>query len=182
MKLIVGLGNPGEKYKYTRHNIGQRVIDELSKFNFDHDIVLYKPDSFMNDSGVCVKKALKTYKAKLKDLIVIHDDLDLKLGTLKISKNRGAAGHKGIISIIKELQTKDFLRMRLGINPDIKKRVYKKQENFVIKNFSKSEEKIVKDQIQKSGEAILFILKNGIDKAMNIYNMQEYAKSRDSNS
>lgn len=131
MLFIVGLGNPGEKYKNTRHNIGFRVIDEFreknnfsefrisQKFNAEiskgeiagQSVILAKPQTFMNNSG-------KAVKSLLRNLFVIHDDIDLPLGKIKIVKNRGSAGHKGVESIIKELGTKNFIRFRIGISPE----------------------------------------------------------------
>ena len=167
MILIVGLGNPGEKYKLTRHNIGFRTIDELESLNFK-GVVLVKPKTFMNLSGKAVKKEIENYKLKIENLIVIHDDIDLPLGKIRISKNRGAAGHKGVESIIKELKTKNFIRFRIGICP--KNGKPKNPENFVLQKFNKEEEKIVKEVIKKTAEAIEFALKAGLEKAMSKYN------------
>ena len=116
MILIVGLGNPGKKYQKTRHNVGFRVIDQLGFLSLK-EVILVKPKTFMNLSGKSVKNLLKTYHLKPSNLIVIHDDTDLPLGKIKISKNRGAAGHKGVESIIKEMGTKNFVRLRVGVKP-----------------------------------------------------------------
>ena len=167
MILIVGLGNPGKKYQETRHNLGFRVIDELG-FLKDKKIILTKPKTFMNLSGKAVKSLMTKYKVPPLNLWVIHDDIDLPLGKIRISKGRGAAGHKGVESIIKELKTKNFVRFRIGIQPKIYKP--KNIEKFVLQKFNKDEERIVKEVIKKSAEAIEFALTQGIEKAMSKYN------------
>lgn len=135
MKLIVGLGNPGKKYKATRHNIGFIFIDalqagwnfpvfefqkkfnaELSRENFQQeDIILVKPQTFMNLSGESVKKILDFYKMIPKDILVIHDDLDIAMGNFKIATNSSSAGHNGVQNIIDQLGTQEFRRIRVGI-------------------------------------------------------------------
>ena len=180
MILIVGLGNPGKKYQDTRHNIGFRVIDKLQSLNLEK-VILAKPKTFMNLSGKAVKNLLKTYHLKPNNLIVIHDDIDLPLGKIRIVKNRRAAGHKGVESIIKELVTKDFVRVRVGICPKTGKP--KNVEKFVLQKpseagdetksqrpFNKDEEEIVREVIKKSVEAIEILLREGLEKAMNKFN------------
>ena len=178
--LIIGLGNPGRRYKKTRHNIGFRVIDELvknyesrirnheEKFNAsvwemkinNQKIILAKPLTFMNESGRAVKTIIHNSKFMIQDLIVIHDDIDLPLGTIRISQDANSAGHKGIQSIIDELRTKDFTRIRIGIRP----KFVVDTETFVLKNFTKEEEKIIKQVIKKAMEIIKKSLKEGIKK------------------
>jgi PTH1 family peptidyl-tRNA hydrolase len=149
MIVIVGLGNPGKKYLNTRHNIGFEAIDQLAKENKfpefklskkfnalvskEKEVILAKPQAFMNNSGQSVKLLYSFYKPK--ELIVIHDDIDLSLGKIRVSKNRGSAGHKGVESIIKELGTKDFTRIRIGIQPE--KDVSQNVEKFVLQKFKK---------------------------------------------
>lgn len=145
MILIVGLGNPGKKYKKTRHNVGHLLIDEFPK---RRNFIIAKPQTFMNESGKAVKALVKFYKIKLESLWVVHDDIDLPIGTIRISKNRGAAGHKGVQSIIKELKTKDFWRIRIGIQPKTGKP--KNVEKFVLQKFEKEEEKILKGAIKEA--------------------------------
>lgn len=147
MTLIVGLGNPGKKYENTRHNIGSRVVGELESLNLPA-VILAKPTTFMNDSGKAVKSLLRSLasqhlEAKLlsNNLFVIHDDIDIPLGKIKIVKNRGAAGHKGVESIIKELGAKDFWRIRIGICPTTGKP--KQVDKFVLQKFTKKEEKML---------------------------------------
>jgi PTH1 family peptidyl-tRNA hydrolase len=167
MILIVGLGNPGKKYEKTRHNLGFRVVDELGFLNREK-IVLVKPKTFMNLSGKAVKSLIKKYKMPIINLWVAHDDIDIPLGKIRISKGRGAAGHKGVESIIKELGTKNFIRFRIGILPKTGKP--KKPEKFVLQKFNKNEERIVKEVIEKAMKAIDFSLKEGLEKAMSKYN------------
>lgn len=155
MVIIIGLGNPGEKYKNTPHNIGFEAIDDFAEKNTFPDfklskkfkaliseknnILLAKPQTFMNDSGKSVKKIIKN---RATNLIIIHDDIDLPLGEIKISKDRGSAGHKGIESIIKELGTKDFTRIRIG--------VAREKKPDVLKKFDKESKKIIKESINQT--------------------------------
>ena len=162
MIIIVGLGNPGEKYKNTRHNVGFQVVDEFTKENNfpefklskkshsliseKENIVLAKPQTFMNESGKTVKALLKNTTRTV--LVVIHDDIDLPLGKIRISKNRGSAGHKGVESIIKEIGTKDFTRFRIGVSSKTGKP--KNVEKYVLQKFDKEEEKIIKQVIRQT--------------------------------
>jgi len=161
MIIIVGLGNPGEKYKNTRHNVGFQAIDEFAKENNfpefklskkfsalvseKENIILVKPQTFMNESGKAVKK-LSEVGPRI-NLIVIHDDIDLPLGRIRISKNRGSAGHKGVESIIKEIGTKDFTRFRIGVS--FKTEKPKNVEKYVLQKFNKEEEIIIKQVIKE---------------------------------
>lgn len=158
--IIVGLGNPEKKYSNTPHNIGFEIVDKIAKekgfpafklakkfkalISEKDDLILVKPETYMNNSGLSVSKIVKFYKAK--DLVVIHDDIDLPLGRIKISENRGSAGHKGIDSIIKELGTKDFKRVRIGIQPE------KKPENvekYVLTKLKKQAKKTILDSLKE---------------------------------
>lgn len=178
--LIVGLGNPGKKYEKTRHNVGFMTIDEIAaNFQFynakiskgkiiDKEIVLVKPQVFMNNSGKVVKKiienckfSLRECRRKIENLIVIHDDVDLPLGTVRVSKNSSSGGHKGVQSIIDELKTKNFTRIRIGIRPKFK---IINTEKYVLQKFSKDEEKIIKKVIRMVVELIKKGLKKGIEK------------------
>jgi PTH1 family peptidyl-tRNA hydrolase len=138
MKLVVGLGNPGEEYENTRHNTGRilvRLIEKkLDKENSKQKIKFITPDTFMNNSGKAVAPLIKT-KKDLKDLVVIYDDIDLPLGKMKISFNRSSGGHNGLGSVIKYLKSEEFLRIRVGISPSTPKGVVKKPkgEKAVIK-------------------------------------------------
>jgi PTH1 family peptidyl-tRNA hydrolase len=189
--IIVGLGNPGEKYKETRHNTGFQVVDKFAeknnfpefklskKFNSlvsegifnDEKIVLAKPQTFMNNSGVAVKKISANHKLKTTNLIVIHDDIDLPLGKIKIVKNRGSAGHKGVESIIKSLGNNDFVRIRIGILPKIGKP--KNQENFVLQKFTKEEKTIIEKTTARAISSLDSLVQKGLEITMNEYNKQD---------
>lgn len=188
MILIVGLGNPGPKFKNTRHNVGFRVLDEFIKgknfsdFRFETEfsaevsegqfaeqkIILAKPQSSMNLSGDVVRNFLVYYKLPYESLIIAHDEMDISVGKMKISKESGAAGHKGVGSIIERIKTKGFIRLRIGIQPESDKP--KNIANFVLKNFNKEEEKILQGVIEKAADAIEIILEEGPEKAMNKFN------------
>lgn len=174
MRIIIGLGNPGEKYKLTRHNAGFMAVDALAlrhgsvwqynkKFKAEicniENAILVKPQTFMNNSGQAVQAILSYYKllpkkfgiikAKNSDLsniiTVIHDDIDIELGKYKISVNSRSAGHKGVQSIIDSLKTKSFKRIRIGIKTEAADKL--SAEKFVLQKFSKEETKIINDII-----------------------------------
>jgi|SRR3989344_5908179 len=145
--LIIGLGNPGKKYENTRHNVGHMFIDELENKKLG-GFILAKTETFMNLSGQSVKSLYTKYKIRdTRYIVVVHDDIDLPIGEFKIQQGRGAAGHKGVQSIINELGTKDFWRIRIGICPKDGKP--ENVENFVLQKFSKGEKEILKGVIKK---------------------------------
>lgn len=163
LKIIAGLGNPLKGYKTSRHNVGSLFIDYLAfqnKIKFEKkenlsslitktkinncDILILKPLVFMNESGIAIGKALKFFKLKPKDLLVIQDDSDLIFKTVKLVRNRNSAGHHGIESIIGNLKTKDFFRLRIGIRNRGSKA---KAEKFVLNNFTKEEMEILEKEI-----------------------------------
>jgi len=115
MRLIIGLGNPGERYKGTRHNLGFWVVDRLRKDITDPEVVFFKNTNFINDSGVDIRKTIDRLKVQLEDVLVIHDDFDLRLGQFKLQFGRSDAGHKGVRSVIAELGSQGFWRLRVGI-------------------------------------------------------------------
>jgi len=186
MKIIVGLGNPGQKFEDTPHNLGFMVVDAFAqkggfsdfktqkKFNAlvserglgQEKIILIKPQTFMNESGKAVQKVSMNYKLDIGDLIVIHDDIDLPLGSIKIVKNRGSGGHKGVESVIKELGKEDFIRIRLGVLPKMGKP--ENPEKFVLKKFG--EKKNIAETIKKAINVIDCLMKDGLEKAMNEHN------------
>ena len=142
MLLIVGLGNPGKKYQGTRHNIGHMVIDAFPQ---EDGFIVKKTDAFMNESGKAVKGLIQKSKVKSQNLIVAHDDIDIPIGEFKIQKGRGAAGHKGVQSVIDALGTKDFWRVRIGICPPSCREGGKPKniEKFVLQKFTKDEGRIL---------------------------------------
>ncbi|KKS03997.1 MAG: Peptidyl-tRNA hydrolase [Candidatus Nomurabacteria bacterium GW2011_GWC2_41_8] len=175
MKLVVGLGNPGVEYEKTRHNAGRILVSILEKKLEDKKIKFITPDTFMNNSGPAVAKALAGKKA-LKDLIVIYDDIDLPLGKIKISFNRSSGGHNGLNSIIKALKSQEFLRIRIGTalaapSGKIKKPKGEKAVlNFLLGDFKKSELETLKKLSKKVGEAVEMIFTESKEKAMSLYN------------
>ncbi len=160
MYIIVGLGNPGDEYAHTRHNTGRTAAEFINgKLS---GVKIFVPDTFMNKTGPAVAKAMAGKSAK--KLIVIHDDLDLPLGSLKISYGRGSGGHKGVESIIKALKTKEFIRIRIGIGKkgDV--------EKHILGQFKKSELEVLKKTFKRVDEAVETIVNEGYEKAMNRFN------------
>lgn len=162
MILVAGLGNPGKKYAKTRHNVGFGVIDALQK-SLDSvrnkDVILLKPESFMNNSGKTILETLAYYKISTENLIVIHDEIDLPFGEIKISKDSSSAGHKGVQSIIDELKTKNFTRIRIGIKPLlIRHGSKKKAQDLVLKKFTTKEEKELEGITKRAIEKINALL------------------------
>ena len=164
--IVVGLGNKGEQYATTRHNVGFRVVDQLASDLWEtkkghdalenrvtiHDtiILLVKPQNFMNESGATVQRLLDFYHLDPSHLLVVHDDVDLPLGTMRLQKGRGAAGHKGVESVIQRLKTDEFLRLRCGIGRPSRGDV----EQFVLEPFSKEEEPIVQRMVTDAIQTI----------------------------
>lgn len=185
MYLIVGLGNPGEEYEITRHNMGFNVIDKIAKdceisvsqskfkglYTIENingaKVLILKPQTFMNLSGESVVAFKNFYKIENKDIIVIYDDMDLEEGTIRIRKKGGPGTHNGMKSVIQCLGTEEFARIRVGIG--------KPKENedtikYVIGSISKKTRENLKVGTDLAAEATLEILKNGLDIAMNKYN------------
>ena len=195
MILIVGLGNPEDKYKYTRHNTGFIILDDIlrdidwrksNKANalFYRDVVnekeieYLKPETFMNNSGTAVLYAATKHKIKPDHIIVIYDDIDLPLGTIKISFNRSSGGHNGVDSIIRKIKSKEFIRIRIGITPQTPAGKLKKPRSgdveamhkFILGNFKEEELKEIKKLSKNVALIIETIIKEGKDKAMSLYN------------
>ncbi len=186
MYLIVGLGNPGEEYAGTRHSIGREILlAAQKKFGLPEfapnaklqawvsegkiskeRVVLLLPETFVNKSGNAVGPTLRAYKIKPRNLVLIHDDVDILLGGTKLSFGRSSAGHKGVESVMRAVKTKDFWRMRIGVQK--KRRV--PGENLVLQKFRGDELTTVKKIIKKSLAAIETIPTAGPDQTMNEYN------------
>lgn len=175
MKLIVGLGNPGEEYENTRHNAGRILVQILEKKIEGQKIKFITPDTFMNNSGKAVKTFVKN-KKDLKDLIIIYDDIDLPLGKIKISFDKSSGGHNGLESIINHLKSKEFVRIRVGIAPTTPGGKIRKPNgekvvlNFLLGEFKKPELEKIKKLSKKITEIVEMIFVEGRDKAMSIYN------------
>lgn len=184
MKLIVGLGNPGKEYEGTRHNCGFMVIDKLAeklnvnvdqnkfkglyvKFKYHgEDIILLKPQTYMNLSGESVIATMQFFKIDKEDLLVIYDDLDMPVGKLRLRKTGSAGGHNGIKNIIAHLNSQDFKRIRVGID----RHKYMKVVDYVLSGFSKLETEAITQGIENAANAIIDYLDHDFDYIMNRYN------------
>ena len=176
MKLVVGLGNPGQEYENTRHNTGFIILTMVEKkLDIKNKIKFIFPDKFMNNSGKVVAPLIKS-KKDLKDLVVIYDDIDLPLGKMKISFNRSSGGHNGLGSIIKALKSEEFLRIRIGTSPSTLSGKMRKPKgekavlNFLLCKYKKSELDELKKLSKKIAQALEIIFTEGKEKAMSLYN------------
>src|SRR4030042_3226205 len=196
MNLIIGLGNPGGEYESTRHNIGFMVVEKLAKelgertISWDNDtkhealiakagdVMLVKPLTYMNRSGWAVKGLVDYYKLNPADVWIIHDDIDLPIGKIRIREQGASGGHNGVDSIIKALNTDKFIRFRLGtgrgkestgLNADKRLR-HRSVINYVLSRFRQSEAGSFKHLVKNGAEAVRIALTSGIDKAMNRFN------------
>ena len=182
MKLVVGLGNPGKEYENTRHNVGFIILDNYfstETWNKDKDseniitningekVIFLKPMTYMNLSGRAVSRIANYYKIEAKDILVIHDDLDLNSNTYRLKTNSSSGGHNGIKSIIEMLGTTNFSRLKIGIGHSDKIET----RNYVLNKLSTEELSNLKSD--KFVEIINYFLENGIDKTMNRYNSNE---------
>jgi peptidyl-tRNA hydrolase, PTH1 family len=189
VKLIVGLGNPGDEYKLTPHNLGFLVVDRIAGARGveirnrqcraltariqvgDEPVLLAKPETYMNLSGLSVRELVAEYEVKPEaDLIVIQDELDFPLGTLRIHTRRSSAGHNGIESIIGALGTQDFLRIRIGVAPE---RRVEDGERYLLSPLRKAELAVVDGILDTAAEAVKVILLEGPAAAMNRFNRKE---------
>jgi PTH1 family peptidyl-tRNA hydrolase len=189
VKLIVGLGNPGIEYQFTPHNIGFLIVDRIASERGveirnrqcraqtariqvgDEPILLAKPETYMNLSGLSVRELVAEYEVRPEtDLIVIQDELDFPLGTLRIHTRRSSAGHNGIESIIGALNTQDFLRIRIGVTPE---RKVEDGQRYLLTPFRKADLAVVDGMIDTAVEAVQVILTEGAAAAMNRFNRRE---------
>lgn len=186
MKLIVGLGNPGIEYQFTPHNMGFLAVDRLANEAGvelrnrqcraltaratigSESVLLAKPETFMNLSGLSVSELVARHEiSPQEDLVLIYDELDLPLGTIRIRQRGSSAGHNGMESVIGALGTQEFLRIRLGIGPD---RKLADSVRYVLTPFRKAQLKIVDDVLERTAEAVKLILSDGAATAMNRFN------------
>lgn len=191
MKLIVGLGNPGDQYKNTRHNLGFEVADHLihklslesfvfekkfkSEISRNENLIIIKPQTFMNNSGQAVSLVANYYKIKPEEIIVIQDELDVLLGKIKVRLGGGFGGHHGVESVMNGLGTDKFVRVRLGIGTTAgflgeHQRKAFNAEHFVMEQFAPQENSKVKAMIKHGIEAIEILLNEGLEKAQNQFN------------
>ena len=186
MKLIVGLGNPGIEYQFTPHNLGFLAVDQIAQqcgvevrnrqcraltartTIGSEAVVLAKPETFMNLSGLSVRELIAEHKVSPEiDLIVLQDELDFPLGTLRLQRNRSSAGHNGIESLIGALGTQDFLRIRMGVAPD---RKVEDGMSYLLSPMRKAQLKVVDGMLETAAEAVKMLLTEGEAPAMNRYN------------
>ncbi len=194
MILVAGLGNPGSEYASTKHNLGFLAVDEIGKragidlkkkkfsgiygegtFN-GGKLMLLKPETYMNRSGESVSSAAGFYHIPTGNIIIIHDELDLPAGTVRIKAGGGSAGHKGVMSVIGELGSGDFTRVRIGIG---KPREKKGTVSHVLTKFSKEESELASESVMRAADAVLEIIRHGLRKAMNKYNVRSESEDRD---
>jgi peptidyl-tRNA hydrolase, PTH1 family len=186
--LIVGLGNPGAEYENTPHNLGFMVIDRLAESHAirvvrkenmslvgwgtikEKQVALAKPQTFMNLSGPSVKGLLERYELTPGRLILVYDELDLAWQSLKIKPKGSAAGHKGAKSVIAALGTSEFVRVRLGIHPELHVGKPVDGESFVLRPFKKSQKQEVDDAVTRGAEAVESIIAEGVEKSMTVFN------------
>ncbi len=186
-RLIVGLGNPGETYRDTRHNIGFMVLDEIAKrmgaaFREEKRWAgmvakfaggyLLKPLTFMNDSGRSVQSVGHFYKASPEQTLVVYDDVDLPLGRLRFRTSGSAAGHNGIRSLISSLGTDEFPRLKVGIAPTDGRPAGERMVGHVLGKFRAEEQPALQTVIQRAADAVLSAVDRGLDTAMNVFNRQ----------
>ena len=185
MYLIVGLGNPEQEYKQTRHNMGFDTIDKIAqKYNIEinkskfqgiygkgeikgEKVIILKPQTYMNLSGICIKQFINYYKIEKEKQLIIYDDMDIEPGKIKIRKKGSSGGHNGIKSIIQEIGTEEFQRIRIGIG---KPTEHQDKINYVIGKVQEQELVELEKGTEKAEQAVAEIIENGIDIAMNKFN------------
>ena len=183
--LIIGLGNPGRRYRLTKHNVGFRVVDRFAqdkriklkrrlgkvqvgegRIGSDR-IVIAKPLAYMNRSGTVVGKLIENWEIPLNHLVVVHDDLDIECGRIKIKDKGGHGGHKGVSSIIEQLGSSDFLRIKVGID---KPQTSDEGADYVLSPFDDEQLPLIEEGMEQASEAIEAIIVSGKDQTMNRYN------------
>jgi len=185
MRLIVGLGNPGYEYHLTPHNLGFMAIDRLAEACgksltrreaqaltastelAGETVVLAKPQTYMNLSGLAVARLLQNYELAPRDLLVLVDEINLPLGMLRVKPRGSAGGHNGLKSIIGAIEADDFIRVRMGVQPD---RPVEDYVSYLLRPFRPAETKLVADMVDQAGDAIRVIISEGLQKAMNRFN------------
>ncbi|MFH1349472.1 MAG: aminoacyl-tRNA hydrolase [Pseudomonadota bacterium] len=185
MYLIAGLGNPGVRYKNTRHNIGFNVLglwgktmgvslkgrrfqsrNTRTRFQ-NQEIILLRPDTFMNLSGKSIKACVDFYKLRIEDVLVIHDDIDLPVGRVKVVRNGGHGGHKGVLSIVDHLGSNEFNRIKIGIG---RPRYGEPVEEYVLRPFHEDEKEIIEKVLEIGIQACKLFISKGVESAMNHVN------------
>lgn len=191
MNLVLGLGNPGTRYISTRHNMGFLVLDilreklELPEFSFKKKlhsnitegkgVVLAKPETFMNASGTALDLLIQKYTLEISDIVVIHDDLDIPFGNLKLHKNGNPAGHNGLLSFSSSIDLGNLYRLRCGIAGT--ERGMRSGEKYVLSRFTKSEREILPDILDRAASALILLIEEGAEKAAQQYNQKPKSES-----
>ncbi|HEY6265097.1 MAG TPA: aminoacyl-tRNA hydrolase [Candidatus Acidoferrum sp.] len=188
MRLIVGLGNPDPEYQWTPHNLGFMAVDELANRHgirverpegkalagrgkiAGEEVILAKPQTYMNLSGISVRELLGEYELDVKDLLVMWDEAQLPLGTIRIHPEGSAGSHNGAKSIIGAVGTEEFARLRLGCGPDHE---VSSRKEYVLRPMKKAELEVAAEMLGEAGDAVEMILSQGIDAAMNKYNRRK---------
>ncbi len=187
MKIIVGLGNPGRKYARTRHNAGFMAVDELvrgvgmelgqekcrcllgrGRIGAEH-VVIAKPQTYMNESGLAVSALFKEFYASAENLIVIHDEIDLQLGTVRVKSGGGHGGHNGLRSIIENIGTAEFIRVRVGVGRPTQDM---DAADYVLSPFLRDEQQAAAEAVARAAEAVTMIIEQGVTKTMNAVNQK----------
>jgi peptidyl-tRNA hydrolase, PTH1 family len=194
MRLIVGLGNPDPEYQWTPHNLGFMAVDELANRNAirverpegkalvgkgkiaREDVLLAKPQTYMNLSGISVKELLQKYALSPADLLVMWDEVQLPFGTIRIDRKGSGGSHNGANSVISGVGTQDFSRIRLGCGPD---HPLSSRKEFVLRPMKKAELEEAAEMIGKAGDAVEMILAKGIEPAMNIFNRRKLPEAEE---
>ena len=193
MYLIAGLGNPGLKYRNTRHNIGFKVVDlwakslgiRLDRRRFqgrfararfqNSDLILLRPMTFMNRSGDSIRACVDFFDLRAENVLVVHDDVDLSVGRVRVVRGGGAGGHKGVLSAIQHLGTHDFPRIKVGVGRP--RYAGESVEEHVLKSFYRDEKEVIEEVIKIAAQACELIVDSGVDAAMNHINSKDLAVS-----
>jgi PTH1 family peptidyl-tRNA hydrolase len=194
MRLIVGLGNPDPEYQWTPHNLGFMAVDELANRGSirverpegmalvgrgklaGEDVVLAKPQTYMNLSGISVRELLAKYELGPGDLLVLWDEVQLPFGTIRIDRKGSGGSHNGANSVISAVGTQDFFRLRLGCGPD---HPLSSRKEFVLRPMKKAELEVAAEMVGEAGDAVEMILANGIDAAMNKFNRRKLPEAEE---
>ncbi len=187
MLLIIGLGNPGEKYRYTRHNAGFLTVQRLAdKYNIElkkigckavygkgkicgEDVILALPQTYMNESGISVKQLMSYFRVPVEDLLVIYDDMDIDTGSLRIRLNGSAGSHNGMKSVIYQIESDSFKRIRIGISKPEHANII----DYVLGEFTNAELPLINEAIDNAVDAVALIVTQGAEFAMNKFNQKK---------
>jgi PTH1 family peptidyl-tRNA hydrolase len=183
--LVIGLGNPGGEYAHTRHNVGWMCLDELeSRGRFSrarregparvrqgsvdgYDVVTARPQTYMNVSGRAAVHLVRSFGVVVQDLVVVHDDVDLPLGRIRLKRGGGAAGQKGVLSIADALRSQDFMRVRIGVSRPVER---EQMVDHVLNGFTPDERERLRNVLPRAADAVMALVRDGLERAMTEYN------------